>query len=273
VRLAVIDDKLIAYHGAYPQKTPFQAILATIHAFFTSPDSSRETLVMSIKQEDFARTPPPYFSELVHAEIESGAGGRDMWFLDNRVPRLGEVRGKVVMFSRFGGDGAGWENGLEGMGIHPTTWPDSQQEGFEWRCKNTVVRTHDWYSIPSFLSIPEKVQLATAVLVQPPQHRSTPMLNITYFSAVSFPLALPPTVACGFGWPAWGMGVEGVNSRAVQWLLNQLDRRNANNRNAQSKANFGKQTEETSIRGWAFMDFYESTSDLVSLFIEFNFLQ
>lgn len=151
VRLAVIDGRLIAYHGSYPQKVPFQAILATIHAFLSSPDSNRETLVMSIKQEDFARTPPPYFSELVHAEIESGAGGRDMWFLDNRVPRLGEVRGKVVMFSRFGGDGAGWENGLDGMGIHPTTWPDSQQEGFEWRCKNTVVRTHDWYGLSCLL--------------------------------------------------------------------------------------------------------------------------
>ena len=120
------------------------------------------------------------------------------------------------------------------------------------------------YSIPSFLEIPEKVQLATAVLLQPPQLHTTPMLNITYFSAGSFPLALPPTVACGFGWPAWGMGVEGVNSRAVQWLLEQLCRAHTNPA--------GKETEETLIRGWAFMDFFDSTIDLVPLFIEFNFL-
>lgn len=96
------------------------------------------------------------------------------------------------------------------------------------------------------------------------------MLNITYFSAVSFPLALPPTVACGFGWPAWGMGVEGVNSRAVQWLLDQLDKRSIDYQNANSA---GKHTEETSIRGWAFMDFFEANPELVPLFIEFNFLQ
>ena len=57
---------------------------------------------------------------------------------------LGEVRGKVVMLSRFGGDGSGWENGLEGLGIHPTAWPDSEKAGFTWRLKGTLVRTHDW---------------------------------------------------------------------------------------------------------------------------------
>lgn len=45
------------------------------------------------------------------------------------------------------------------------------------------------------------------------------MLNITYFSAASFPLAFPPTIAKGFGWPKWGFGVEGVNGRVGKWLL------------------------------------------------------
>ena len=114
---------------------------------------------MSIKQEDFAVTPAPLFSQLVHQKIISGPGGwseqenmeglkaqadRGMWFLENRIPTLGEVRGKVVMFSRFGGNGAGWENGLEGLGIHPTTWPDSEKNGFEWELKGTLVKTHDW---------------------------------------------------------------------------------------------------------------------------------
>lgn len=68
-----------------------------------------------------------------------------MWFLENRIPNLGEVRGKVVMLSRFGGDGSGWENGLEGLGIHPTAWPDSAMDGFTWTLKGTLVRTSDWY--------------------------------------------------------------------------------------------------------------------------------
>lgn len=142
VRLAIVDGRLISYHGIYPQKTPFQDILTTIHGFFAS--SPKETIVMSIKQEDYAHTPAPEFSALVHKEIFDGPGGKEMWFFENRVPKLGEVRGKVVLLSRFGGNGDGWENGLEGLGIHPTTWPDSDKSGFTWNCKDTLVRTHDW---------------------------------------------------------------------------------------------------------------------------------
>lgn len=144
IRLAVKKSRLMAYHGMYPQRASFREILATIETFLTSDEGNSETIVMSIKQEDFATVPGSLFSQLVHEEIKTGPGGRDMWFLDNRVPLLGEVRGKVIMFSRFGGDGDGWEGGLEGMGIHPTTWPDSMKEGFTWDCKNTRVRTHDW---------------------------------------------------------------------------------------------------------------------------------
>ena len=153
---ATVDDtlKLIAYHGLWPQKTPFTSILNDIFNFLSSPIGSKETIVMSIMQEDFAITPAPLFSKLVRDTIIHGPGGwdeskvqtddRGMWFLENRIPKLGEVRGKVVMFSRFGENGAGWENGLEGLGIHPTTWPDSEKNGFEWELKGTIVKTHDW---------------------------------------------------------------------------------------------------------------------------------
>ena len=61
---------------------------------------------------------------------------------------LGEVRGKAILLSRFGGDGAGWDGGLEGMGIHPTNWPDSSKEIFSWTCKDVLVRTQDWCVAP-----------------------------------------------------------------------------------------------------------------------------
>lgn len=151
IRLSIIDGELIAYHGVYPQRTPFSTILASIHAFLTSPQGNRETIVMSIKQEDFASHSYLTFSKLVKESMMANPGGwqepsenRGMWFLGNRVPKLGEVRGKIVLFSRFGGNGEGWEGGLEGMGIHPLVWPDSCKEGFEWTCKGTLVKTHDW---------------------------------------------------------------------------------------------------------------------------------
>ena len=153
----MIRQRLIAYHGVYPEQAPFPTILQAVHAFLTSAAGRSETIIMSIKQEDAGTTPPPYFSEMVRRTIMAGPGGWDeqapsssgvnhgMWFLENRIPTLGEVRGKVILLSRFGGDGSGWRQGLEGMGIHPTTWPDSQKTAFEWELKGTVIRTHDWY--------------------------------------------------------------------------------------------------------------------------------
>ena len=87
IRLAVIppplpgstaltnDQQLIAYHGLWPQKTPFLSILSDIETFLTSLIGSKETIVMSIKQEDFVVTPAPLFSQLVHQTIISGPGG------------------------------------------------------------------------------------------------------------------------------------------------------------------------------------------------------
>ena len=144
LRFAVVDGRLVAHHGIMPEWAPFQTILTAMHTFLTDPRTSQETIVASIKQEDFQITPPEQFSKLVHDEIYGGAGGRDMWFLEDRIPQLGEVRGKVIMLSRFGGDGTGWENGLEGLGIHPTNWPDSFKGEFQWTCKDTIVRTSDW---------------------------------------------------------------------------------------------------------------------------------
>jgi 1-phosphatidylinositol phosphodiesterase len=144
IRLALIDGVLIAYHGSVSQRVPFQSILSDVHAFLASPTSSLETIIMSIKQEDWATTPPPTFSLAVRDEIAKGPGGRGMWYLENRIPTIAEVRGKVVMLSRFGGAGDGWKNGLEGMGLHIGPWPDSRKEGFTWWCKDTLVRVHDW---------------------------------------------------------------------------------------------------------------------------------
>lgn len=152
VRLAVVDGVLVAYHDIWPQRTPFQQMLSILQAFLTAPATSKETVVMSIKQEDYKTTPLPTFSQSVHDEIMNGPGGFAMWFLENRIPALGEVRGKVVMLSRFGGDGSIWENGLEGLGIHPTAWPDSDKAGFTWTLKGTLVRTQDWYAL-ALLSI------------------------------------------------------------------------------------------------------------------------
>lgn len=291
VRLAMNDKSstLIAQHGILPQKTPFSSILSSIHTFLTSPSSQRETIIMSIKQEDYAQTSQADFSAAVLREMSAAPGGLGMWYLDNKLPYLGEVRGKCVLFSRFGVS-KGWENGFEGMGIHPTMWPDSNKSGFSWNCKDTLVVTNDWYNIGNFFSIPEKASLAAQNLVvinDPPM----PVLPISFFSASTFPLALPSLVARGSGWPSIGMGVEGVNSKLGGWLIEviagdcqPLIEQDEEDMSLE-KLGRGKQSisvlateipippPEAQMKGWALLDYYASpeAGDLVPLLIEANF--
>jgi 1-phosphatidylinositol phosphodiesterase len=110
------------------------------------------------------------------------------------------------------------------------------------------------YNIPSFLSIPEKTELAKAPLLPPPASITQPVLSITYCSAASLPFATPSVVATGFGWSGAGLGTEGVTSRIARFLLTSLK-------------------ENTALCAWTLFDFYEKPAGIgvVPLLIEYNF--
>jgi 1-phosphatidylinositol phosphodiesterase len=122
----------------------FPEILSELYDFLHSHPT--ETLIVSLKQED---NNPAKFNALLARDIGESKGGWEMWFRESRIPSLGEVRGRCVMFSRFGGTKDGWP--LEkGFGIHPERWPDSDKTGFYWWCGDTFVRTQDWFVIFPF---------------------------------------------------------------------------------------------------------------------------
>ncbi len=138
VRLSIdkTANELKAYHGIFPQRTPWSAILDDLRRFLS--EQPTETVVVSLKQEDVGQE---QWNKLLVEGIEKSQRGWGMWFIDGRLPKLGEVRGKCVMFSRFGPVGY---PGEKGWGIHPTTWPNSLKGSFEWNCGDTIVRTQDW---------------------------------------------------------------------------------------------------------------------------------
>ncbi|KAG8917181.1 hypothetical protein FRC00_013939, partial [Tulasnella sp. 408] len=134
VRLAIVNGTtLTCYHGIINQQVLFSDILATLYAWLQSEEGKSECVIMSIKQEDFATNPAALFSQLVHDAIfgssldgnlkdkgikKDTTGGqplpphsptaaatsssRSMWYLENKVPYLGQARGKIILFSRFG---------------------------------------------------------------------------------------------------------------------------------------------------------------------------
>ncbi|WRT63949.1 uncharacterized protein IL334_000876 [Kwoniella shivajii] len=215
VRLRVVDDELLMYHGPRPQRSSLTLLLRVLHDFLGSHPS--ETIILSIKEE----TPPwhPHFSQILYKAFEPFL---DRWFLEERIPTLGEVRGKGMLLTRFDKDKDG--NGLweKGMGIHPSTWPDSRKDGFEWECNGTTVRTQDWYRVHTFLEIPEKLDAITSHLLPTLRPPVLSTFTLSYLSASFFPLSFPTVIAKGFGFPAWGLGVEGINSRMCEWILERV---------------------------------------------------
>ena len=54
--------------------------------------------------------------------------------------------------------------------------------------------------------------------VHPPE-KATCTMTVSFSSASYFPLSPPAIIAKGFGWPAWHLGIDGVNIRLLRWLL------------------------------------------------------
>jgi len=110
-----------------------------------------------------------------------------------------------------------------------------------------------------------------------------PPLAISFLSAASFPLSLPPVVARGFGWPKLGLGVEGVNSRVGRWLLGILcgdtppDLKNpgteAIDLNKETQNPLSAETRGPRVRGWVMMDYFAEpeSGGIVPLLVECNF--
>ncbi|KAJ2992570.1 hypothetical protein NUW54_g7900 [Trametes sanguinea] len=94
------------------------------------------------------------------------------------------------------------------------------------------------------------------------------------------PACSASSVAKGFGWPKWGLGIEGVNGLVGEWLLHQLSgeggEASSEKRNKQWRRRHYHErgaVQDVRIRGWAFMDYYAEPNyaALVPLLVECNY--
>ncbi|GHJ87374.1 hypothetical protein NliqN6_3776 [Naganishia liquefaciens] len=184
IRLRVKNGLLIAYHGPWPQRTLFPAVIDDVFTFLRA--HPRETVITCIQQESPDSGPDPRFSALVRLAMEDSIA-RGGWFLENRIPQLGEVRGRAVLMSRFGGsarDGGTqpWHDPpsdddsddddddekssgfpVVRMGWRPERWPYSALDGFEWHdATGGACRTQDWCEIYGFFNIGAKFTVASS---------------------------------------------------------------------------------------------------------------
>ncbi len=98
IRCKVENGGFQLYHGITKQPDTFDQVLEAYENFLTVHPG--ETILMSMKQEDDNNA---NFNSIMASYIQKNP---DLWYTKNAIPTLGEVRGKIVLLSRYGGSSA-----------------------------------------------------------------------------------------------------------------------------------------------------------------------
>ena len=145
VRCRHVDDRFRVHHGVVDQKIGFAEVVGDVLDFLDSYPG--ETVIMSVKPEHRAVGATRSFEATLDSYI---AGHADRWWLAEELPRLDQVRGKVVLFRRFGAESTP-------KGIDASKWPDnttfSQGKTLRVQDRYVVQQIDDkWNSIEEILN-------------------------------------------------------------------------------------------------------------------------
>ena len=112
IRLRRENGKLNIYHGSINQDLSFEEVLNACYTFLETNPS--EALIMCIKEEYDATGSNSAFDVMVKKHIDAK---KDAWYLENKVPNMGDARGKIVLMRRYGTSGtfgfnasSGWQD-------------------------------------------------------------------------------------------------------------------------------------------------------------------
>lgn len=112
LRCRHIEDEFLIYHGPVDQDLTFDDALATLAKFLD--EHPGETLIVSVNEEGAPQRNTRSFEATFAAYV---AQAPDRWYLGDTLPRLGDVRGRLVLLRRFAASAAP-------LGIDGSAWAD-----------------------------------------------------------------------------------------------------------------------------------------------------
>ncbi len=191
IRVEMYSDKLKTVHSIADCYTPhgkrktllLDYILDDCKNFLKKNPS--ETVILCIKRDD-----GPSSEETFDLLFERYIKNDPVWFTENRVPTLGEVRGKMVLFNRCNVNSANEIYTDKNTGLHLSGWPDLPKDAECFLAKapalnfdNTVA---EFYYLQDMYKLfpKDKWQKAVLPLVEKPFEKEGLFLN--YFSAANF---------------------------------------------------------------------------------------
>jgi len=113
LRCRHVQDAFLMYHGGVDQNQTFDEVLATMFAFLDA--HPHETIIASVKEEATPAQDTRSFEATFDAYV---AQAPERWTLAPSPPRLGDVRGTLVLLRRFDATALP-------LGIDATQWADN----------------------------------------------------------------------------------------------------------------------------------------------------
>ena len=126
IRCRHTNNAFAIYHGRVSQKASFDDVLKTCASFLSS--NPGECIVMSVKPEYAPEGNTRSFEQTFDSYVSKNPV---LWHLGSELPTLGAVRGKIVLFRRFGAKSLP-------KGIDASDWPDNTT----FTNRNLVVEDH-----------------------------------------------------------------------------------------------------------------------------------
>lgn len=132
IRCRHIDNAFAIHHGAIYQNLNFNDVLNACINFLNSNPS--ETIIMSVKEEHTPSNNTRSFEQTFDSYV---AQNSSKWDLNNGIPNLGSVRGKIKLLRRFGTGSP--------KGIDATNWADNTTFSINNSAANLKVQ--DFYNV------------------------------------------------------------------------------------------------------------------------------
>ena len=113
IRCRHINDGFAIHHGQVYQELNFTDVLQSVANFLQANPS--EMVIMSVKEEYTAVNNTRSFAETFTAYVGTNPS---IWTLGSEVPKLNDVRSKIVLLRRFN------DPDNRGIAAPPSVWPD-----------------------------------------------------------------------------------------------------------------------------------------------------
>lgn len=183
--------KLQVIHGNFPVRLLFPVKLDTVlNEIYQFLDNNKsEVVIVSVKPEGPHSLSEQQFSDIIWEEYLYPA--TEKWYFENRIPSIGQVRGKAILFRRFAILGnkpfANTETDTPTMGIDAAVWKYnsiSHETGF--------IAIQDWCEVISPTDIEKKSTYIKNHLKRAIDYNSTtisdqvPKLFLNFYSGSNF---------------------------------------------------------------------------------------